>query len=59
VALNQLTRHISAEISGSGVTANVIHPGDVQSDMWADIKAKAEALGEVGKDYKAWVDWVN
>ena len=59
VALNQLTRHISAEVAGSGVTANVIHPGDVQSDMWADIKAKAEALGEVGKDYKAWVDWVD
>lgn len=59
VALNQLTRHIAAEIAGSGVTANVIHPGDVQSDMWSDIKAKAQALGEVGKDYKAWVDWVD
>jgi len=58
-ALNQLTRHLAAEISGSGVTANVIHPGDVRSDMWGDIKAKAEALGEVGKDYKAWVDWVD
>ena len=40
-------------------TRTIIHPGDVQSDMWADIKAKAEALGEVGKDYKAWVDWVD
>jgi len=59
VALNQLTRHIAAEVAGSGVTANVIHPGDVKSDMWADIKAKAETLGEVGKDYKAWVDWVD
>ena len=59
VALNQLTRHLAAEIAGSGVTANVIHPGDVRSDMWGDIKAKAEALGEVGKDYKAWVDWVD
>jgi NAD(P)-dependent dehydrogenase (short-subunit alcohol dehydrogenase family) len=58
-ALNQLTRHLAAEIAGSGVTANVIHPGDVRSDMWGDIKAKAEALGEVGKDYKAWVDWVD
>ena len=59
VALNQLTRHIAVEIAGSGVTANVIHPGDVQSDMWADIKVKAEALGEVGKDYTAWVNWVD
>ncbi len=58
VALNQFTRHVAAEISGSGVTANVIHPGDVKTEMWADIKAKALALGEVGKDYTAWVDWV-
>jgi hypothetical protein len=26
--------------------------------MWADIKAKAGALGADGADYKAWVDWV-
>jgi len=58
VALNQFTRHLAAEISGSGVTANVIHPGDVKTEMWADIKSKALALGEVGKDYTAWVDWV-
>ena len=58
VALNQFTRHLAAEISGSGVTANVIHPGDVRSDMWADISAKAAALGEAGADYKSWVDWV-
>ncbi|MCX6445079.1 MAG: SDR family NAD(P)-dependent oxidoreductase [Actinobacteria bacterium] len=58
VALNQFTRHLAAEISGSGVTANVIHPGDVRSEMWADISAKADALGEAGVDYKSWVDWV-
>ncbi len=58
VALNQFTRHLASEISGSGVTANVIHPGDVKTEMWADIKDKAHALGEVGKDYTAWVDWV-
>lgn len=59
VALNQLTRHIAVEIAGSGVTANVIHPGDVQSELWADIKVKAEALGEVGKDYTAWlIGWM-
>jgi len=58
VALNQFTRHLAAEISGSGVTANVIHPGDVRSDMWADISAKADALGEAGAEYKSWVDWV-
>jgi NAD(P)-dependent dehydrogenase (short-subunit alcohol dehydrogenase family) len=58
VALNQFTRHLAAEISGSGVTANVIHPGDVRSEMWSDIAAKAEALGEVGADYTSWVNWV-
>ena len=58
VALNQFTRHLAAEIAGSGVTANVIHPGDVKSDMWADISKKANELGEAGADYKAWVDWV-
>jgi NAD(P)-dependent dehydrogenase (short-subunit alcohol dehydrogenase family) len=58
VALNQFTRHLAAEVAGTGLTANVIHPGDVQSDMWAEIKAKSEALGELGIDYKSWVNWV-
>ena len=59
VALNQLTRHLAAEISGSGVTANVIHPGDVRTEMWADIKAKSVELGPDGDDYRAWVEWVD
>jgi NAD(P)-dependent dehydrogenase (short-subunit alcohol dehydrogenase family) len=58
VALNQFTRHMAAEISGSGVTANVIHPGDVRSEMWADIRAKAASLGADGADYTSWVEWV-
>ena len=58
VALNQFTRHMAAEIGGSGVTANVIHPGDVRSEMWADIRAKAASLGTDGADYTSWVDWV-
>ena len=45
VALNQLTRHLAAEIAGLGVTANVIHPGDVRTDMWADIRDKARGAG--------------
>jgi len=59
VALNQLTRHLAAEISGSGVTANVIHPGDVRTEMWGDIKAKSVELGADGDDYRAWVQWVD
>ena len=58
VALNQLTRHLAAEVAGTGVTANVIHPGDVKTDMWADIRDKATALGPIAEAYTAWVDWV-
>jgi len=58
VALNQFTRHLAAEIAGTGVTANVIHPGDVQTAMWADIRDQVTALGPVAADYQAWVDWV-
>lgn len=59
VALNQLTRHLAAEIDGSGVTANVIHPGDVKTDMWADIRDKVNAMGPEAEAYRAWVEWVN
>ncbi|MGH6924603.1 MAG: SDR family NAD(P)-dependent oxidoreductase [Propylenella sp.] len=57
-ALNQFTRHLAAEIEGTGVTANVIHPGDVKTDMWATIRDGAEALGPEAIRYKQWVHWV-
>lgn len=57
-ALNQLTRHLAAELDGTGVTANVIHPGDVKTDMWADISAKAGRLGAEAAAYKDWARWV-
>jgi NAD(P)-dependent dehydrogenase (short-subunit alcohol dehydrogenase family) len=56
--LNQLTRHLAAELDGTGVTANVIHPGDVKTDMWADIRDQALALGPEGEALRQWVDWV-
>lgn len=59
VALNQLTRHVAAEVSGSGVTANVIHPGDVKTDMWADIRDKLKNLGPEAEAYRQWVRWVD
>jgi NAD(P)-dependent dehydrogenase (short-subunit alcohol dehydrogenase family) len=59
VALNQLTRHLAAEIAGTGVTANVIHPGDVRTDMWADIRDKVAGLGPVAEGYRSWVEWVD
>jgi NAD(P)-dependent dehydrogenase (short-subunit alcohol dehydrogenase family) len=57
-ALNQLTRHLAAEIAGSGVTANVIHPGDVKTAMWADIRERVAGLGPVAENYVSWADWV-
>ena len=57
VALNQLTRHLAAELEGTGVTANVIHPGDVKTEMWADIRDQVAAV-EGADAYREWVEWV-
>lgn len=58
VALNQLTRHLAAELEGTGVTANVIHPGDVKTDMWEDIRDKVATLGPEADGFKEWAAWV-
>jgi NAD(P)-dependent dehydrogenase (short-subunit alcohol dehydrogenase family) len=58
VALNQMTRHLAAEIEGTGVTANVIHPGDVKTEMWADIRDKVAHMGAEAAGYHDWVAWV-
>jgi NAD(P)-dependent dehydrogenase (short-subunit alcohol dehydrogenase family) len=58
VALNQLTRHLAAEIAGTGVTANVIHPGDVKTDMWQDIRDRVQNMGAVAEDFVSWAAWV-
>lgn len=58
-ALNQFTRHLAAELAGSGVTANVFHPGDVKTEMWADIRAQLATLGaDASPNYQSWVAWV-
>jgi NAD(P)-dependent dehydrogenase (short-subunit alcohol dehydrogenase family) len=57
-ALNHFTRHLAAEVSGTGVTANVIHPGDVKTETWADIRAKAQRLGAPAEPFVQWADWV-
>lgn len=59
VALNQLTRQLAAEIAGSGVTANVIHPGDVKTEMWADIRDRVQGMGAVAEAYSGWAAWVD
>lgn len=58
VALNQFTRHLAAELEGTGVTANVLHPGDVKTDMWAAIQGEAERMGKKAEAYRKWVRWV-
>jgi NAD(P)-dependent dehydrogenase (short-subunit alcohol dehydrogenase family) len=59
VAINQFTRHLAAELAGTGVTANVIHPGDVKTEMWAYIKEVVEAIpGKDGDAYRQWALWV-
>jgi NAD(P)-dependent dehydrogenase (short-subunit alcohol dehydrogenase family) len=58
VALNQLTRHLAAEIAGTGVTANVIHPGDVKTDMWKTIRDRVVTMGPEADAYKQWASWV-
>lgn len=57
-ALNQFTRHLAAEIAGSGVTANVIHPGDVKTEMWATVRDAAKGLGTEADRYRDWARWV-
>lgn len=58
VALNQLTRHLAAELEGTGVTANVIHPGDVKTDMWQDIHDRVAEMGPEAEPYRQWAAWV-
>jgi NAD(P)-dependent dehydrogenase (short-subunit alcohol dehydrogenase family) len=58
VALNQFTRHLASELKGTGVTANVIHPGDVKTDMWAYIKVESQRQGSVAEAYSKWAQWV-
>lgn len=57
-ALNQFTRHLAAELKETGVTANVIHPGDVKTEMWAYIKEASDRLGSLAGQYAEWAEWV-
>lgn len=59
VALNQFTRHLAAEVAGTGVTANVFHPGEVKTEMWCYIRDEANRMGPEGDGYRQWVKWVD
>lgn len=59
VAINQFTRHLAAELAGTGVTANVFHPGDVATKMFEDIRQGVRQAGEAAEgNYDPWVQWV-
>jgi NAD(P)-dependent dehydrogenase (short-subunit alcohol dehydrogenase family) len=58
VALNHFTRQLAAELEGTGVTANAIHPGEVKTEMWAAIKEDALTRMGPGRDALEWVQLV-
>jgi NAD(P)-dependent dehydrogenase (short-subunit alcohol dehydrogenase family) len=58
VALNQLTRHLAAELAGTGVTANAIHPGSLKTAMWLDIRTKAQGVPNADR-LTDWTDRVD
>ncbi|SFT08532.1 SDR family NAD(P)-dependent oxidoreductase [Paenibacillus sp. BC26] len=55
VALNHFTRQLAAELSGTGVTANVFHPGEVKTEMFEAIRDHVRVPGEL-QDWVAWVE---
>lgn len=58
VAVNHFTRQLAAELDGTGVTANVLHPGEVKSEMWAAIQADAQSRSGPGRNSLKWTSWV-
>jgi NAD(P)-dependent dehydrogenase (short-subunit alcohol dehydrogenase family) len=53
-----MTRHLAVELAGTGVTANVMHPGSLKTEMWADMKSRIVDAGEGGQGLREWVDMV-
>lgn len=58
VALNHFTRQLAQELAGTGVTANVLHPGEVKTEMFAAIKADAASRTGEGRNMLKWVEKV-
>jgi NAD(P)-dependent dehydrogenase (short-subunit alcohol dehydrogenase family) len=57
-ALNRMTRHLAVELAGSGVTANVMHPGSLKTKMWVDIESQILDAGDGVEDLRKWVEMV-
>ena len=58
VALNHFTRQLAQELEGTGVTANVLHPGEVKTEMFSAIKADAASRSGAGRGMLKWVERV-
>jgi NAD(P)-dependent dehydrogenase (short-subunit alcohol dehydrogenase family) len=58
VALNHFTRQLASELADTGVTANVLHPGEVKTEMFSAIKADATTRTGAGRNMLKWVEKV-
>lgn len=56
--VNLLTRALAREIEGTGITANVVHPGDVKTGMSDHIAGQAERSGQPGDKFREWAHWL-
>lgn len=52
--MNWFTRCLALELAGTRVTANTLHPGEVQNEMWQQIGASAERLSAEGEGFRQW-----
>jgi NAD(P)-dependent dehydrogenase (short-subunit alcohol dehydrogenase family) len=57
-ALNFFTRQMAQELEGTNVTSTAIHPGEVQTEMWAKIKADAQSRGPEALGGSEWAAMV-
>ncbi len=51
-ALNFFTRQLADELEGAGITANVMHPGEVKTEMFEAIRKSSAAGGDMA-------NWIN
>jgi len=57
-ALNFFTRQLAQELEGTNITSTAIHPGEVQTEMWAGIKEDTRSRGLEAQAAGEWVAMV-